>query len=112
MHEPATTGLSARRCPSSEPLPRLLYSVACWQPMDKFLLRAGFKPQLVPELLKVYEAEFKLKYPVRPFAGIAELIERLRAVPGLRLGIVSSNSSGNIRASLGEPLAASFHFLW
>jgi phosphoglycolate phosphatase len=79
-------------------------------PMNNFLLKAGFAEALIPTLVEDYEANFARGFPVAPFQGIRELLAALKT-SGYRLGIVTSNTAQNVRASLGPELSSLFEFI-
>ena len=101
--------------PASEDLPGMRALSAA--PMDNFLRRAGFADPLILELVAEYESSFAARFPVVPFAGVAELLAALRdgdgagGGDGLRLAVVTSNTAANVRCGLGEVLSARFEVI-
>src|SRR5690606_5209452 len=66
----------------------------------KFFEAVGFPPAYAERADVEYEASFALRFSPCPFPGVAELLADLRAA-GAELGIVSSNTLGNVRKALG-----------
>lgn len=92
-------------------------------PMDNFLRRAGFAESDVETAVQRYERRFAKEFPVGLFPGISAMLRQLLQAhgQGLRLAIVSSNTSRNVRACLasdiGEqhlecPPTDCFDFIW
>lgn len=76
-------------------------------PMDAFILKAGFPASLVPEIVSEYESDFSNEHPVSPFMGVRELLKGL-AESEVRMAVVSSNTSTNVKAALGPELCSYF----
>ena len=73
-------------------------------PMENFLRKAGFSEPHVAAAIKRYEDSFATMHPVRVFSGVPEMLRRLK-VAGLRLAVVSSNTSKNVRTGLANGVA-------
>ena len=84
-------------------------------PMDNFLRRAGFAGGDVDTAVQRYERSFADEFPVGLFDKVPAMLQTL-AEQGLRMAVVSSNTSKNVRACLaqhsGVPLANCFEFIW
>jgi phosphoglycolate phosphatase-like HAD superfamily hydrolase len=84
-------------------------------PMDNFLRRAGFAESDVNVAVQRYERNFAEEFPVVLFDGVPAMLGQLRE-HGLRMAVVSSNTSKNVRACLAQhsqvPLAEGFEFIW
>lgn len=80
-------------------------------PMDNFFRRAGFPENLVPCLVEAYEARFAAECPVGPFEGIGDMLRRLTEEYGLKVAVVSSNTSANVRHALGPLLSQRMTFI-
>jgi len=78
-------------------------------PMDAFLRKAGFPEDSIEECVAQYESSFRVEHPVKTFEGTEDLIASLRE-GNLKLAIVTSNTSANVRASLGD-IEYSFEFI-
>ena len=76
-------------------------------PMARFLEKAGFPATSIPGCVSEYEESFATDHPVKPFTGVAEMLKRLQT-NGVQMAVVSSNTSVNVRAALGEGLCALF----
>lgn len=98
-------------------------------PMDNFLRRAGFAEADVAKAVRRYEADFATDHPVALFDGVPALLRQLAQLrqngTGVRLAVVSSNTSKNVEACLANgvagseqqqqqpaPLADCFEFIW
>ena len=87
-------------------------------PMDNFLRRAGFAESDVATAVQRYESSFSEQYPVGLFEGVPTMLQQLSQArdKGLRIAVVSSNTSKNVRACLAQhsatPLADYFEFIW
>jgi phosphoglycolate phosphatase-like HAD superfamily hydrolase len=87
-------------------------------PMDNFLRRAGFAGSDVDTAVQRYERSFAEEFPVGLFDGVPAMLRMLVQArdQGLRMAVVSSNTSKNVRACLaqhsGPPLASCFEFIW
>jgi len=73
-------------------------------PMKAFFLAVGFPELLAERAVADYEREFMQRYRPAMFAGVPELLQGLRSA-GLRLGLVTSNTRGNVEPALGASLA-------
>ncbi len=71
--------------------------------MVEFFRAVGFPEAEALRANERYKREFSRKYPVGLFPGVATMLATL-AASGLRLGIVSSNTRGNISSALGDSL--------
>ncbi len=76
---------------------------ATLSPMEHFFEVVGFPSNLIDNCMAFYEDNFAANYPVKPFDGIGEMIQKLRKENYL-LGIVTSNIFGNICNPLREYL--------
>ena len=87
-------------------------------PMDNFLRRAGFAESDVATAVQRYEKTFAEQHPVGLFEGVPTMLHQLSQArdQGLRMAVVSSNTSKNVRACLAQhsatPLADYFEFIW
>ena len=87
--------------PGPAQLKRMLKSGTVISPMIEFFRAVGFPPELAERAERDYRSEFLTKYPSQPYPGAQALLERLRDAE-LSLGIVTSNTLANVRASLGS----------
>jgi HAD superfamily hydrolase (TIGR01549 family) len=84
--------------------------------MDNFLRRAGFAESHVEAAVQRYERSFADEYPVGLFDGVPAMLQQLARDQEVRLAVVSSNTSKNVRACLAQhseaPLTDCFEFIW
>lgn len=73
-------------------------------PMKAFFLAVGFPDPLADRAVADYEREFATRYRPTPFPGVDDMLDRLRHA-GLRLGLVTSNTIGNVAPALGPILS-------
>ncbi len=73
-------------------------------PMKAFFLAVGFPDALADRAVADYERDFAAQYRPAPFVGIDHMLDRLRR-SGLRLGLVTSNTAGNVAPALGPALS-------
>ena len=69
-------------------------------PMKQMFISLGFPEPLAARADADYEREFMDRYQVRAFPGAVELLASLRRA-GLTLGMVTSNTLGNLAPALG-----------
>jgi phosphoglycolate phosphatase-like HAD superfamily hydrolase len=87
-------------------------------PMHRFLRNAGFPVDRLEAFVAEYEASFADRFPTPPFEGVDRMLATLgeRRGAGLRLVVVSSNTSANVRRGfahcVGADLLAHFDFVW
>lgn len=74
-------------------------------PMVEFFRTVGFSEELAELADQDYRREFLVKYRPHAYAGVDALLGRLRAA-NLPLGVVTSNTLANVRASLGASFEA------
>ena len=76
-------------------------------PMRKFIEKAGFPKELITKCVSEYESSFSQQFKVLPFPDVPEFLRRLNE-RGFRLAVVSSNTSANVLAALGDELPGLF----
>lgn len=76
-------------------------------PMQNFFIALGFPSVFLNRLNKDYEDKFDPKYRAGLFPGIEKLLHDLKK-SGVLLGLVTSNSEKNVKASLGSPVIKLF----
>lgn len=91
--------------PSAREFRKLVANGAVISPMVEFFRTVGFPPGLAERANEDYQREFARKYPLRPFAGVPEMLAQVAAA-GVRLGIVTSNT----RAIISSALAGAMSF--
>jgi phosphoglycolate phosphatase len=91
------------RIPTVVEFRELVRHGAVISPMEEFFRTLGFPADLAKKADADYKDNFATRYPVYPFPGAQELLLRL-ARSGMPLGIVTSNRTRNIEASLGASI--------
>jgi len=91
--------------PAPARLKRMLKEGTVISPMVEFFRTVGFPDELAELADQDYRREFLVKYLPHAYAGVDALLGRLRAAK-LPLGIVTSNTIANVRASLGASFDA------
>lgn len=87
--------------PAPARLKQMLKSGTVISPMFEFFRVVGFPPELARRADEDYRNEFLTKYRPSPYPGAEALLARLKDAK-LSLGIVTSNTVENVRASLGS----------
>ena len=87
--------------PEPKELKRMLKAGTVISPMFEFFRVVGFPPELARRAEEDYRTEFLTTYRSKPYPGAQALLDRLKAAK-LSLGIVTSNTLENVRASLGS----------
>ncbi len=80
-------------------------------PMIAFFQKAGFPDEALDRLVEEYRMTFATRFPVKPFAGVEDLLRWLGTFPDVNLCIVSSNTVANVEDGLGEKLCKAFDFI-
>ena len=91
------------RIPSAGEFRDLVARGAVISPMEEFFVTVGFTRKQAKIANEHYRNEFAKKYPVRPFAGVQEMLQ-IVAATGLELGVVTSNTRAIISSALGEAI--------
>lgn len=92
------------KVPNAEEFRSLVAHGAIISPMLEFFHTVGFPRPLAELANEDYRREFALKYPVRPFVGVPEMLWKVAAT-GVRLGIATSNTRPIISSALGDAMA-------
>ena len=71
--------------------------------MYNFFIAVGFPDDLAHKAVRDYEQEFVTKYRPELFEGTVETLSRISRT-GTRLGLVTSNTRGNVIPILGGAL--------
>jgi phosphoglycolate phosphatase-like HAD superfamily hydrolase len=72
-------------------------------PMRYFFLAVGFPDDLTARAVADYQKEFFQRYRPKLFAGTGKMLKTLQNA-GLKLGIVTSNTRGNVFPVLGDAM--------
>ena len=96
-------GLSGVVVPDISEFRRMVNQGTRVSPMLNFFLAVGFPPAAAERAVRDYEHEFTARYRPPTFAGIDAMLGRLRA-GGIALGLVTSNTRGNVESALGASL--------
>ena len=92
--------------PGVEEFRSLVHRGVIISPMVEFFRAVGFPEERAHEADQEYERSFATRFSPAPFAGVAEMLARLKRAD-VELGIVSSNTRANVDKALGD-LAAAF----
>lgn len=87
--------------PGPKELKRMLKAGTVISPMFEFFRVVGFPVELARRAEEDYRTEFLTTYRSKPYPGAQALLDRLKEAK-LSLGIVTSNTLENVRASLGS----------
>jgi phosphoglycolate phosphatase-like HAD superfamily hydrolase len=72
-------------------------------PMRYFFLAVGFSEDFAARAVADYEREFIQRYRPKLFAGVSKMLKTLQTA-GLKLGLVTSNTSANVVPALGNAM--------
>jgi len=89
------------RIPDAAELRAMVARGVTISPMKQFFLAVGFPEPLAERADEDYRREFSKRYPLAPFAGVAQMLLDLakRNVP---LGYVTSNTRAIVESALGK----------
>lgn len=90
--------------PSVEQFREMVRSGVKVSPMIEFFRAVGFPDDLAEDATDDYQRLFDKRYRPKPFPGTAAMLEKLKDV-GLRLGLVTSNTSANVLDALGKSVS-------
>ncbi len=90
--------------PEPAALRKMLKRGVVISPMVNLFHAIGMPMALAERADRDYRRDFMAKYRPNPFQGVSEMLARLRAA-GVGLGIVTSNTLVNVKASLNEMLS-------
>lgn len=96
-------GLKDLRVPGEAEFKRMIAAGVRVSPMHHFFLSVGFPEALAKQGTEEYDREFMSAYPPSQFPGILETIRTLHEA-GLSLGLVTSNTRGNVEPALADVL--------
>jgi phosphoglycolate phosphatase-like HAD superfamily hydrolase len=94
-------GLEKVRVPSSHEFKNMVRNGVRVSPMINFFLSVGFPRSQADRAVREYDRDFAIQFPPKQFAGIGEMLGRLRSV-GFSLGLVTSNVRKNVESGLKD----------
>jgi phosphoglycolate phosphatase-like HAD superfamily hydrolase len=94
-------GLSDVRVPSLGVFKEMVSSGVRVSPMVNFFLAVGFPRPEADRAVREYERDFAQWFPPQQFAGIGEMLARLRDA-GFSMGLVTSNVRRNVESGLND----------
>lgn len=89
--------------PDVEQFRRKVASGAKANPMKEFLRTVGFPEAHIDAVDADYQAHFGARYKPAKFAGVDQMLDKLRAM--VPLGLVTSNVRQNVESALGNAMA-------